>query len=54
MEGHKDGWNVNVLAQYAGVAGLRDRAYQQASRQLCQTAHEETAKATVNNQNRDN
>lgn len=36
MEGHKDGWNVNVLAQYAGVAGLRDRAYQQASRQLVQ------------------
>ncbi|MCI7600812.1 MAG: threonine-phosphate decarboxylase CobD [Megasphaera sp.] len=34
MEGHKDGWNVNVLAQYAGVAGLGDQAYQQASRQL--------------------
>lgn len=40
MEGHKDVWNVNVLAQYAGVAGLRDRAYQQASRQLVQQEKE--------------
>lgn len=36
MEGHKDSWNVNVLAQYAGIAGLQDTAYQQASRQLVQ------------------
>lgn len=34
MEGHKDDWNVNVLAQYAGVAALEDRAYQEASRRL--------------------
>lgn len=40
MEGHKDVWNVNVLAQYAGVAGLRDRVYQQASRQLVQQEKE--------------
>lgn len=34
MEGHKDDWNVNVLAQYAGVAALGDRDYQDASRRL--------------------
>lgn len=32
LEGHKDVWNVNVLAQYAGVAALGERAYQRASR----------------------
>ena len=34
MEGHKDVWNVNVLAQYAGVAALGDGEYQDASRRL--------------------
>ena len=34
MEGHKDDWNVNVLAQYAGVAALGDRDYQNESRRL--------------------
>lgn len=34
MEKHKDCWNVNVLAQYAGVAALADTAYQTASRRL--------------------
>lgn len=34
MEGHKDDWNVNVLAQYAGVAALGDRDYQERSRRL--------------------
>lgn len=29
MEKHKDVWNVNVLAQYAGVAALADRTYQE-------------------------
>ena len=33
-EGHKDVWNVNVLAQYAGVAALGDGEYQDASRRL--------------------
>lgn len=32
LEGHKDVWNVNVLAQYAGVAALLDTAYQAQSR----------------------
>lgn len=32
LEGHKDVWNVNVLAQYAGVAALRDKEYQYRSR----------------------
>lgn len=34
MEGHKDDWNVNVLAQYAGAAALADEDYQKASRRL--------------------
>ena len=34
MEAAKDVWNVNVLAQAAGVAALADTAYQQESRAL--------------------
>lgn len=33
LEQHKDVWNVNVLAQYAGVAALAAREYQDKSRQ---------------------
>lgn len=32
LAGHADVWNVNVLAQYAGVAALGEAAYQRASR----------------------
>lgn len=34
IEQHKDPWNVNLLAQAAGVAGLNDVAYQKQSRQV--------------------
>lgn len=33
LEAHKDCWNVNLLAQYAGLAALADREYQQQSQQ---------------------
>ncbi|EHM41115.1 aminotransferase class I/II-fold pyridoxal phosphate-dependent enzyme [Anaeroglobus geminatus] len=31
MEAHKDCWNVNILAQLAGAAALRDNEYARAS-----------------------
>ncbi len=34
LENSKDPWNVNVLAQYSGIAALRDKAYQQVSRMM--------------------
>ena len=37
-EGHKDVWNVNSLAQAAGVAALQDEAYQEQSRQYVAAA----------------
>ena len=37
-EDHKDVWNVNSLAQAAGVAALQDEAYQEQSRQYVAAA----------------
>lgn len=37
LEAHKDVWNVNLLAQYAGIAALADRAYQERTRQYVET-----------------
>lgn len=34
MAGHVDCWNVNVLAQAAGVTALADRAFQEATRRV--------------------
>ena len=36
MEGHKDCWNVNSLAQVAGTAALTDGEYIRESRRLCE------------------
>lgn len=36
MEGHKDCWNVNSLAQVAGTAALSDGEYIRESRRLCE------------------
>lgn len=38
LEMHKDVWNVNCLAQAAGIAALKDRAYQEKTRQYVQNA----------------
>ena len=38
LETHKDVWNVNLLAQAAGVAVLSDRQYQETSRNFLQAA----------------
>lgn len=39
----KDPWNVNTLAQAAGVAALRDLEYRQASRSVIQSAKQQLA-----------
>lgn len=36
IKGAKDPWNVNTLAQVAGIAGIEDEAYQQQSRSYIQ------------------
>lgn len=38
MEGQKDVWNTNSLAQWAGIAALQDHAYQQKTRTYVQKA----------------
>lgn len=38
LEQHKDVWNVNCLAQYAGTAALNDTAYQNNTRQYVRNA----------------
>lgn len=40
MEAQKDVWNTNVLAQWAGVAALQDRDYQQRTRAYIRTANQ--------------
>lgn len=45
MEAAKDVWNVNVLAQAAGVAALADTAYQQESRALVKEEKERLSAA---------
>ncbi len=38
VERQKDCWNVNILAQYAGIAALEDAAYQERSRRYIDQA----------------
>lgn len=38
LEMHKDVWNVNCLAQSAGIAALKDRAYQEKTQQYVRNA----------------
>lgn len=38
LEQHKDVWNVNCLAQYAGIAALKDTQYQEMTRQYVRHA----------------
>lgn len=40
MEAQKDVWNTNVLAQWAGIAALQDRGYQQQTRDYVRTARQ--------------
>ena len=40
MEAQKDVWNTNVLAQWAGIAALQDRDYQQRTRAYIRTARQ--------------
>lgn len=35
---HKDVWNVNCLAQSAGIAALKDRTYQEKTQQYVRNA----------------
>lgn len=45
LENGKDVWNVNILAQKAGIAALFDRAYQEESRRFVQREKEFLASA---------
>ena len=47
LDAHKDVWNVNLLAQAAGVAALKDHDYQEKSRAFLAETAPKFAKAVA-------